>query len=91
MDCFETFAPTPVAASVKIAEAVVNKKDWLLKNLDIKQVYMRLPTCCGHMSGEVVPLHVHCMDSNRLVDNRGFCGLEGCTCRKLAWNRVRLT
>ena len=66
VDFSETFAPTPSAASVKIAVAVANEKGWLLRHLDVKQasiqanldgaVYMRLPTGCGHMSGEVVLL-----------------------------------
>ena len=66
VDASETFAPTPSAASVKIAVAVANEKGWLLRHLDVKQafiqanldeaVYMRLPTGCGHMSGEVVLL-----------------------------------
>ena len=29
-------------------------------------------------------------DSDRLVENR-VCGLVECSCRKLAWSRVRLT
>ena len=64
----EMFAPTPSAASVKIVVAVANEKDWLLRHLDAKQafiqahldgaVYMRLPTGCGGMSGEVVLLQL---------------------------------
>ena len=60
----ETFAPTPSAASVKIAVAVANEKGWLLRHLDVKQtfiqayldeaVYMRLSAGCGDMSNEVV-------------------------------------
>ena len=60
----EMFAPTPSAASVKIAVAVANEKGWLLRHLDVKQafiqahvdeaVYMRLPAGCGDMSDEVV-------------------------------------
>ena len=66
VDFSETFAPTPAAASVKIAVDVATEKDWLLRHLDIKQafihahldeaVYMRLPAYCGGMSGEVVLL-----------------------------------
>ena len=66
VDFSETFAPTPSAASVKIAVAVAIEKGWLLRHLDVKQasiqanldeaVYTRLPTGCGHMSGEVVLL-----------------------------------
>ena len=66
VDFSETFALTPSPASVKVAVAVANEKDWLLWHLDIKQafiqahfdeaVYMRLPADCGHMSGEVVLL-----------------------------------
>ena len=62
----ETFAPTPSAASVKIAVAVANEKGWLLRHLDVKHafiqahldeaVYMRLPAGCGDMSVEVVLL-----------------------------------
>ena len=49
----ETFAPTPSAASMKIAVAIANEYGWLLRHLDVKQaliqvhldeaVYMRLP------------------------------------------------
>ena len=66
VDVSETFAPTPSAASVKITVAVASEKGWLLRHLDVKQafiqanldeaVYTRLPTGCGHMSGEVVLL-----------------------------------
>ena len=65
VDSSETFAPTPSAASVKIAVAVANEKGWLLRHPDVKQafiqaheaVYMRLPTGCGDTSsGEVVLL-----------------------------------
>ena len=66
VDFSETFAPTPSAASVKIAVAVASEKGWLLRHLDVKQafiqahldeaVYMRLPAGCGDMSGEVVLL-----------------------------------
>ena len=66
VDFSETFAPTPSAASVKIAVAVANEKGWLLRHLDVKQafiqahldeaVYMRLPAGCGDISGEVVLL-----------------------------------
>ena len=51
---------------MKIAVAVANEKDWLLRHLDVKQafiqmhldeaVYMKLPADCGDMSGEVVLL-----------------------------------
>ena len=66
LDFSETFAPTPLAASVKIAVAVANEKGCLLRHLDVTQVfiqahldeavYMRLPAGCGDMSGEVVLL-----------------------------------
>ena len=66
VDFSETFAPTPSAASVKIAVAVANGKGWLLRHLDVKQtfikahldeaVYMRLPAGWGDMSGEVILL-----------------------------------
>ena len=49
----ETFAPTPSAASVKIAVTVANEKGWVPRHLYIKQtfiqayldeaVYIRLP------------------------------------------------
>ena len=62
----ETFAPTPTAASVEIAVAVADEKDWLLRYLDIKQTfihahldeadYIKLPAGCGDMGGEVVLL-----------------------------------
>ena len=67
VDFSETFAPTPSAASVKIAVVVTNEKGWLLRHLNVKQafiqahlneaVYMRLPAGCSDMSGEVVLLH----------------------------------
>ena len=41
VDFSETFAPTPSAASVKIAVAVVNEKDWLLWYIDIKQAFVQ--------------------------------------------------
>ena len=51
---------------MKIAVAVADEKGWLLQHLDAKQafiqahldeaVYMRLPTGCGDMGGEVVLL-----------------------------------
>ena len=66
VDFSETFAPTPVAASVKISVALANEKGWLLRHLDVQQafiqahldeaVYMRLPAGCGDMGGEVVLL-----------------------------------
>ena len=38
VDFFEAFAPTPSAASVKIALAAANELYWLLRHLNIKQV-----------------------------------------------------
>ena len=82
VDFSETFDSTPSAASVKIAVAVADEKNWLLlRHLDVKQafiqahldeaVYMRLPAGCGDMSGEVVLLQR--TDFNRLLDY-GVCG-----------------
>ena len=64
---FETLAPTPSAASVKIAVAVANLNGWLRRRLDVKQAfiqahlneavyYTKLPAGYGDMSGEVVLL-----------------------------------
>ena len=66
VDVSESFAPVPSAASAKITVAVANEKDWMLRHLDIKwvfiqvhldeAVYTRLPAGCGDMSGEVILL-----------------------------------
>ena len=36
----ERFSPTLSTASVRIAVAVANKKDWSLRHLDIKQAFI---------------------------------------------------
>lgn len=66
MDCSKTFALIPAAESMKIAVAVVNEKDWSLRDLVMKQAfiqtnsdeaaYMRVPAGCGYKNGEVVLL-----------------------------------
>ena len=97
---YERFAPTPSAASVNIVVAVVNEKDWLLWHLDIKQafiqaklseaIYMRLHVGLGDTRGEVILLQftVYAF-RHRLIDS-GICDLEECSCKNLAWIRVRL-
>ncbi|CAM9820731.1 unnamed protein product, partial [Ascophyllum nodosum] len=40
VDFSETFAPTPSAARAKIAVAIANEKDWLLRHLDMKQAFI---------------------------------------------------
>ena len=66
VDFSETFTPSLLAASVKIAVALANERGWLLRHLDVRHVfiqarldeavYMRLPAGCGDMSGDVVLL-----------------------------------
>ena len=41
VDFSETVAPTPSAASVKIAVAVANEKSWLLWHLDVRQAFIQ--------------------------------------------------
>ena len=67
VDYFETFAPTPNAASIRLVAALACKLDWELNHFDVEQafvqseldseVYMRLPSGCGFMSGKVVRLN----------------------------------
>ena len=49
----------------------------------------RLPANDGDMSCEVVLLQ-RAVDYDGLVDN-GVWGIAGCSCKNLAWNRVRMT
>ena len=67
VDFFETFAPTPAAATIRLLAAVACKLDWDLHHFDVEQafvqsqldteVYLRLPPGCGHLSGKVVRLN----------------------------------
>ena len=66
-DFLETYAPTPAASSVELLIAVAVKHDWELRQLDVKQafiradvdfnVFMKLPEGCGDKSGKVVKLN----------------------------------
>ena len=51
VDFYETFAPTPSAASVKIAVAVVNEKGWLLWHIDMIEV-IEVTTKCILITGK---------------------------------------
>ena len=63
----ETFAPTPAASSVKLLVAIATKKDWELRQLDVKRafiqadldfnLFVKLPDECGDKSGKVVKLN----------------------------------
>ena len=100
VDFSETFSPTPSTASVKIAVAVANEKGWLLRHLDVKQafiqahfdeaVYMRLPAGCGDMSGEVVLLQRAVYGFRQAGRQWSLRLIVECSCRQLAWSRVRL-
>ena len=67
VDYFQTFAPTPSSASIKILAAVANEQDLKIFNLDVAQafvrakldaeIYMKLPDGCGDMSGKIVRLN----------------------------------
>ena len=84
---------------MNIVVAVVNEKYWLLWHLDIKQafvqakldeaIYMRLHVGRGDMRGEAILLQfaVYAF-GHRLIDS-GICDLEECSCKNLAWIRVR--
>ena len=66
VDYFQTSAPTPAAASAKIAMAVANELKCKVYRLDIAQaftkadldcvVYRKLPGGCGELSGKFVRL-----------------------------------
>ena len=67
VEYFQTFAPTPSSASLKILAAVANERDLEIFHLDVAQVfarakfdaeiYMKLPDGCGDMSGKIVRLN----------------------------------
>ena len=67
VDYFETFAPTASATSNRLIAALACKLDWDLRHLDVDQafiqseldteIYLRLPSGCGKMSGKVVRLN----------------------------------
>ena len=67
VDYFQTFAPTPSSASVKILAAVANEHGLKIFHLDVAQafvrakldteIYMKLPGGCGDMSGKIVRLN----------------------------------
>ena len=66
VDFFETSAPTPAAASVRVVLAVANELELPVYHMDTAQaftqaeldctVYMRLPQGCGSLSGKIVRL-----------------------------------
>ena len=67
VDFLETYAPTPAASSVKLLVAVAVENDWELRQLDVKQafikanlgfyVFIKLPDGCGDKSSRVVKLN----------------------------------
>ena len=67
VDYFQTFAPTPSSASVKILVGFANEHGLKIFHLDVAQafvranldaeIYMNLPHACGDMSGKVVRLN----------------------------------
>ena len=70
VDYFQTFAPTPSSASIKILAAVANEQGLKVFHLDVSQaffyfvrakldadIYMKLPDGCGDMSGKIVRLN----------------------------------
>ncbi|CAN0358558.1 unnamed protein product, partial [Hapterophycus canaliculatus] len=66
VDFFQTSAPTPTAASVKIFLAVANELGYLVYHFDTAQaftqaeldctLYTKLPAGCGELSGKIVRL-----------------------------------
>ena len=66
VDFFQTSAPTPAAASVKVVLAFANELGYPVHHLDTAQaftqaeldctVYMKLPGGCGNLSGKIVRL-----------------------------------
>ncbi|CAN0460352.1 unnamed protein product, partial [Scytosiphon promiscuus] len=66
VDFFQTSAPTPTAASVKIVLAVANELGYPVYHFDTAQaftqaeldctLYMKLPGGCGDLSGKIVRL-----------------------------------
>ena len=69
---FQTLAPTPSPASIKILAAVANEQGLKILHLDVEQafirakldaeIYMKLPDGCGDMPGEIVrPRTGHCI------------------------------
>ena len=67
VDFLEIYAPTPAAFSVKLLVGITVKHDWELRQLDVKQafirvdldfnVFMKLPDGCRDKSGKVVKLN----------------------------------
>ena len=66
VDYFNTFAPTPIVSSIKVAFAIAVQNDSPLYHFDAKQafvqakldtdVYMKLPYGCGERTGNVFKL-----------------------------------
>ena len=64
---FQTFAPTPLSASIKILAAVANEQGLKIFHLDVAQafarakldteIYVKLPNGCGDMSRKIVRLN----------------------------------
>ena len=64
VDYFQTFAPTPSSASIKILAAVVNEYGLKIFHLHVAQafvcanfdaeIYMQLPGGCGDIPGRIV-------------------------------------
>ena len=57
VDYFQTFAPTPSSASVKILAAVANEHGLKIFHLDVAQAFVRLPGGCGDMPDKIVRLN----------------------------------
>ena len=68
MDYFETFAPTPTAATIRLAITYACQNDVDLLHFDVDQasvrskldeeVWFRLPDGCGDLMGRVVCLNM---------------------------------
>ena len=68
VDYFQTFAPAPSSASIKMLAAVANEHGLKIFHLDVAQAfvrakldagtYMELPDGCSDMSGKIVRLNI---------------------------------
>ena len=83
VDYNETTSPTPAAAPVKMIAAVANEKGLPVYHLDVSQafvqtplkeeIFMRLPTGCGELSGKIVRLLSVSTVSSRPVESGTCC------------------
>ena len=66
IDFFETFSPCPSVASIRLLATTACEFSWDLCHFDAEQafvhskldelVFIRLPPCCGEISGKVVKI-----------------------------------